>query len=87
MDVGEKANLIEALQRGEVTVVFKKINTDEIRVMPCTLNPRVLEANGISTVVKSQQSESEHIVAWALDKTAWRSFRADTVVSWEVTSE
>lgn len=84
MDKGEKENLISALQRGTVTVVFEKIDTKEIRVMPCTLNPRILEANGIKTTVAAQNAGTEHIVCWALDKDAWRSFRADTVVSWEV---
>jgi len=83
MDVGEKENLIAALQRGGVTVVFKKIDTEEVRIMPCTLAPSILEANGVNTAVQSQRPESDHIVCWALDKNAWRSFRAETVVSWE----
>ena len=84
LSLNEKSNLIAALKKGSVTVVFNKIDTDEIRIMPCTLNPSVLEANGISINVEAQRPETEHIVCWALDKEAWRSFRADTVVSWEV---
>ena len=30
--------IIDALKKGVVTVVFEKIDTKEIRTMPCTLN-------------------------------------------------
>jgi hypothetical protein len=84
METVDKKNLIEALQKGEVVVTFKKIKTEEIRVMPCTLNPEVLKANGIDTTVENQAPESAQIVCWCTDKNAWRSFIADTVISWEV---
>jgi hypothetical protein len=85
MVTSEKQLLIEALKKGSVTVTFTKVNTGEIRVMPCTLNPEVLTANGIDTVkVESQKPTNDQIVCWALDKDSWRSFNADTVVSWEV---
>ena len=48
----ELQNLIEALKEGVVTVVFKKINTEEIRVMPCTINEAILKDNGIKVVLK-----------------------------------
>ena len=54
MDKGEKENLIKALQRDTVTVVFKKIDTEEIRIMPCTLNPSILESAGVTTTVDRQ---------------------------------
>ena len=84
MDQNETSRLIEALKRGTVTVTFTKINTGEIRVMPCTLNPVVLEAHGVKVDIKDISSESEHLAAWALDKEAWRSFRLSTVNGWEV---
>lgn len=84
MDRSEKQQLIEALKKGSVTVSFTKVNTGEVRVMPCTLNPKVLEANGITSGVESQDSNNDQIVCWSLDKNAWRSFIAETVVSWEV---
>lgn len=85
MVTSEKQLLIEALKKGSVTVTFTKVNSGEIRVMPCTLNPEVLTANGIDTVtVESQSPTNDQIVCWSLDKDAWRSFNADTVVSWEV---
>jgi hypothetical protein len=87
MDKNEKIKLIEALKRGTVTVTFQKIDTEEIRVMPCTLNPVVLEANGVTPSIDKINSDSDHIPAWSLDKDAWRSFRLDTVMGWEVLGE
>ena len=52
MDKNEKQELIKALMNGTVTVTFQKVNSDEIRVMPCTLNPLVLEAHNISPTIK-----------------------------------
>ena len=87
MDITEKTNLLKALQNGTVQVVFKKIDTEEIRVMPSTLNPDVLKENNAHGSVSNIDPSSEHYAVWALDKNAWRSFRLDTVVSWEVIGE
>ena len=84
MDRNETSRLIEALQRGTATVTFTKINTDEIRVMPCTLNPVVLEAHGINITIDAVSPETDHLAVWSLDKEAWRSFRLSTVTGWEV---
>lgn len=84
MERNEKAKLIEALKRGTVTVTFEKINDGGIRVMPCTLNPIVLEAHGQNLKINNIDPSTTHIAAFALDKEAWRSFICDTVVSWEV---
>ena len=89
MDVSEKRDLLAALQRGTVTVSFRKIDTDELRVMPCTLNETVLNAEGVKTKVEMSQTseDSAHFAVWALDKNAWRSFRLETVEGWEVLGE
>lgn len=89
MDLTEKQNLLQALRNGTVTVTFRKLGTDEIRVMPCTLNPTVLMANGVTNKVELSESsaDSEHFAVWALDKSAWRSFRLETVEGWEVHGE
>ena len=84
MDQNEISRLFEALKSGSVTVTFQKINSDEIRVMPCTLNPTVLKGHGVETVVENVSSQTEHLAAWSLDKEAWRSFRLSTVIGWEV---
>jgi len=82
-----KGKLLEALKKGTVTVSFRKIDTGELRVMPCTLNPVVLEANGVKNKVKVENTDTEAFPVWALDKNAWRSFRLDTVEGWEVLGE
>jgi len=84
MDRNECSRLIEALLKGSVTVTFQKIDSDEIRVMPCTLNPAVLKANGVGGIVENVSPDTAHIAAWSLDKDAWRSFRVSTILGWEV---
>jgi hypothetical protein len=80
----DRYELLTALFKGTVTVTFRKIDTDEIRVMPCTLNPELLEANGVTITVDYSAKDQEHFAVWSLDKNAWRSFRLDTVEGWEV---
>lgn len=87
MDRSEKENLLKALKKGTVTVSFRKIDTNELRVMPCTLNKVVLEANNVSMTVNVDNLDTEAFPVWALDKNAWRSFRLDTVEGWEVLGE
>ena len=70
--------IIDALKKGVVTVVFEKIDTKEIRTMPCTLNN---EISGQGMVFKNYQSD-DTIVAYALDKKAWRDVRVNTIVEW-----
>jgi hypothetical protein len=84
MNESEKSKLLDALKKGTVTVSFRKIDTGELRVMPCTLNPAVLEANGVTTKVSISNTDTEVFPVWSLDKNAWRSFRLDTVEGWEV---
>jgi len=87
MQITERNNLVKALQQGTVQVIFKKIDTEEIRIMPCTLNPDVLKENDVKGSLNKMEPSSDHYAVWALDKNAWRSFRVETVVSWEVISE
>jgi hypothetical protein len=61
------------------TVEFRKVGSNELRVMPCTLNPDVM---GSTTTEVNQQENSEHLVVWSLDKDNWRSFRVETVERW-----
>ena len=70
----------KAAAQGPVTVEFKKIDTGELRVMPCTLN-RELSEDNVPEVLE-QREDNDHFVVWALDKKAWRSFRVETVVKW-----
>ena len=84
MQINERAKLLEALQKGQVQVTFRKVDTGEIRVMPCTLNPAILKANGVTTKINYSSDNVEVFPVWSLDKNAWRSFILDTVEAWEV---
>ena len=78
MDV---AKFLETAKARDVTVVFEKINGGGTRKMHCTLNPDLTEGK-MSGTVEQQQAVNDHVVVWALDKDAWRSFRVSTVVEW-----
>ena len=70
--------LIKALFEGVVTVVFEKIDTKEIRTMPCTLN-KALHKQKIDF---KSLSAMDTIVCYALDKEAWRDVRVNTIKDW-----
>ena len=70
--------IIDALKKGVVTVVFEKIDTKEIRTMPCTLNNDI---SGQGMVFKNYQSD-DTIVEYGLDVKAWRDVRVNTIVEW-----
>ena len=84
MNTNDTKSLLSALKKGTVTVSFRKIDTGELRVMPCTLNQTVLEANDVKPSIDYSAKDVEHFAVWSLDKNAWRSFRLDTVEGWEV---
>jgi len=86
METNEKAKLLEALQTGLVTVTFKKIDTGELRIMPCTLNEDILKENGVTSTINYSPNNVEAFPVWSMDKNAWRSFRLDTVVQWDTNS-
>jgi len=73
---------LKEAKEGIVTVEFKKIDSDEIRVMPCTLNNN-LSDNRVPESM-NQSVDNDHFAVWSLDKKAWRSFRVSTVVRWYV---
>lgn len=77
---------LKAASEGVVTVVFEKIDGGGTRVMECTLDPNKMPLNeaydkeSVQTI--KQRAESDHLVVWALDRDAWRSFRVSTVTDW-----
>ena len=70
--------IIDALQKGVITIVFEKIGTGEIRTMPCTLN------NDISkqTLQIKKYNSPDAVICWGLDVEAWRDVRVDTIIEW-----
>jgi len=74
----DSVKIIDALKKGVVTIVFEKIDTKEIRTMPCTLND---EIHGQQIKVRNYSS-SDTLLMYALDKKAWRDVRANTIIEW-----
>ena len=72
--------IVDALKKGVVTVIFKKLDTGEIRTMPCTLNNDI---SGVTMIIKEYNSP-DTLIMWALDKRAWRDVRVDTIQDWYV---
>ena len=74
----DSRKIIDALKKDVVTIVFEKIDTKEIRTMPCTLN------NDISgqTMKVGNYTSTDTIVAYGLDVKAWRDVRVDTIKEW-----
>ena len=70
--------IVDALKKGVVTVVFKKLDTGDIRTMPCTLNNDI---SGITMQIKNYNSP-DILIMWALDVKAWRDVRVDTIQEW-----
>ena len=74
----ETKKIVDALKKGVVTVVFKKLDTGETRIMPCTLNNDISETE----MIIKEYSSPDTLIMWALDKKAWRDVRVDTIVEW-----
>lgn len=71
-------DMIETLEQYKTKVTFKKIN-GEIRDMICTLNENYLPKTETSNV-----ENLEIVTVWDLEKSAWRRFRVDSVINFEV---
>tara|TARA_R110001632_G_scaffold18000_1_gene56293 strand:- start:42 stop:305 length:264 start_codon:yes stop_codon:yes gene_type:complete len=74
------SKLLTALSEGVATVTFEKIDTKELRVMPCTTNKEFAES--LRTSVNKQSNSADTIVMYALDKKAWRDIRVNTIKDW-----
>ncbi len=70
--------IIKALFEGVDTVDFEKIDTKEIRTMPCTLNKDLHKQK----IDFKRLGAMDTIVCYALDKEAWRDVRVDTIKDW-----
>ena len=71
-------DLFDALREGVVTVEFTKLDTGELRVMPCTLNN---EISGQKLEIKSYNT-NDTMVMYGLDVKAWRDVKIDTIHKW-----
>ena len=74
------SKFLELAKVGVVTVEFRKIDTQELRIMPCTLNNKL--SNGKVPESMKQNKDNDEFAVWSLAKDAWRGFRANTVEDW-----
>jgi len=78
----ERSDIMEKLQSNRCWVTFKKVN-GEMRTMHCTLLEQYLPKQMHTDEVTARKTDS-NIAVWDLQKEAWRSFRVDSVVKFEV---
>lgn len=78
----ERSDIMEKLRANRCWVTFKKVN-GEMRTMHCTLQEQYLPQQMHTDEVASKKSDTA-IAVWDLEKEAWRSFRVDSVVKFEV---
>jgi len=76
----DKVKFLDEAKAGIVTVEFRKIDTEELRIMPCTLNKEI--SGGKVPETFNQKPDSDHFAVWCIDRGAWRSFRVNTVEQW-----
>ena len=85
--INDKEHLKKLLHENTLTVCFTK-KDGTVRTMLCTLNPSllpVIEKKEGDEVKKEKKQNDESIAVWDLEKTAWRSFRHDSIVSYSTT--
>ncbi len=70
--------LFEFLNEGEVIVDFTKVDGAP-RKMKCTTSKEMIPVQPDLSSNSSKKKNDEVAVVWDLDKSAWRSFRLDSV--------
>ena len=78
-----KQNLKEILSKNVVNILFKKIDGTE-RAMKCTLDPKILPTQETKSSTKKKTEHENVIPVWDLNEKAFRSFRVDSLISYEV---
>jgi hypothetical protein len=72
--------ILELLRQHDCEVTFRKVD-GELRVMPCTLRPEVLPTKPVTEGSRTKTPAPGVISAWSLDRSEWRSFRTNNVIS------
>ena len=77
-----KEEMKKALYEGVCTVVYQKLNGEE-RTMQCTLDPQVLPTPVASDeeINRNRAPNEEVQVVWDIEANGWRSFRVDSIKS------
>lgn len=84
MKESTRENFIKQLTKGPCTVVFTKVD-GSTRRMPATLHHSLIpQENTDENAPKSDRKVNEEVVpCFDLELQAWRSFRVDSVISFE----
>ena len=83
-----REEMMSQLQQGKCEVFFKKLD-GTIRQMICTLNPKLapkIEESRVNNAPLGPE-DSPVIPVWDLEKFAWRSFRTDSVLVFNLKTE
>jgi hypothetical protein len=86
-----KEAMVEQLQQGKCEVFFKKTD-GTIRQMICTLNPKNVPTFFKDKITESPQEqmqsiESTAISVWDLEKSGWRSFRINSILTFRLMTD
>jgi hypothetical protein len=79
-----RENFINQLTKGPCTVVFTKVD-GSVRRMPATLHHSLIPEKQIpdDALKPDTKVNEDTVVCFDLEKQAWRSFRVDSVISFE----
>ena len=77
----EQMELVVALKEHDVKVTFRKVNGD-LREMLCTLQENRLPEHVLSENPRAVNVDQVRV--FDLEKEEWRSFRADSVITWDI---
>ena len=72
----KRETLVKSLQKDVMTINFTKVNGED-RTMNCSLHESLLPESTPSATTKKDNPDV--IVVWDIDKSAWRSFRLDSI--------
>lgn len=78
-----RTTLSEELKKHAVNVTFKK-GDGTLRTMQCTLRPDLLPIREETEKTSTRAKDPNRIVAYDLEKEAWRSFKTERVISWMI---
>lgn len=77
-------DLSELLHNNVVNVKFKKINGDE-RLLRCTLQSKYIPESQTGSS-RTKKPNDKVLSVWSIEDNGWRSFRKDSIISYEVNS-
>ena len=79
----DRDELKSRLREGVCKVTFTKVDGDT-RIMHCTLNESMMPELVVAEAKEKPRKENLDVVAaWDIEKKDWRSFRLDSIVSFD----